>query len=335
MCCLFVVDKNWKEKRGSCAIVSATTILFLSLLKLWSTMERDPRAVPDVNNKQEICAGVISILKRRKIHIRRVYFELELGLFVEMTEMYSASQLHGRCGCLIFGFVSDKFGRRRAIRAFITQAIFCISSISASFAPEYYTFILGRNRNSWLITKNTFYEALQVLHECAINKSYHPTIKFVVATVYYGLVLNSLMGVNPYLVVFLGDISILGKFFISIAFAILYLYTAELFPTVIRNNAVSYGVMTGRVGPISVPYIGLYCEILPLILLGIMSTVAGFVALLLPETKNAPLVENVSEIQRANTKLDANKKENSVELMQRNLIRDVNDLMSGWHMCEK
>uniref|UniRef100_T1JCC0 Major facilitator superfamily (MFS) profile domain-containing protein n=1 Tax=Strigamia maritima TaxID=126957 RepID=T1JCC0_STRMM len=464
-------------------------------------------------------------------------------------------------GCLIFGFISDRFGRRKAL--LISQALFCISSILASFAPGYVTFIFGRfltgvsapgifgcafvliteivdtkwramigvyyqlpfgigyatlpaiayllrerqelqlalsipsivillsywvipESPRWLITKNRFEEALQVLHKCAktnkrvlppdnevmqimkemqkkeeasrnqeaaVNRlllitrlcstlemtkrtaaayftcpdgmgwgrtqpisshakkpvqSGHRTNRiipctlnyllspdkpifartpqvflhglvwaqlivsglhrfpvgamsgphrFVVATVYYGLALNSpTLGGNPYLVVFLGGIfeipayllgsliisrsgrkitysitfilagiacllitctpsnitwlistfAVVGKFFITITFAISYLYTAELFPTVIRNIAVSYGSMVGRVGSISSPYIvyllGHHNKILPLILFGIGSIIAGLVALVLPETKNTHLVENISEYQQTNKK---------------------------------
>uniref|UniRef100_T1IKR0 Major facilitator superfamily (MFS) profile domain-containing protein n=1 Tax=Strigamia maritima TaxID=126957 RepID=T1IKR0_STRMM len=50
-------------------------------------------------------------------------------------------------------------------------------------------------------------------------------------------------------------LAIMGKFIISITFGIAYVYTAELFPTIIRNIAISYGSVCGRFGSISAPYV--------------------------------------------------------------------------------
>ena len=46
-----------------------------------------------------------------------------------------------------------------------------------------------------------------------------------------------------------------GKFLISMTFAIAYLYTAELFPTKVRNVAVGTASTFARIGSISAPYI--------------------------------------------------------------------------------
>ena len=46
-----------------------------------------------------------------------------------------------------------------------------------------------------------------------------------------------------------------GKFLISMTFAIAYLYTAELFPTSVRNVAVGAASTFARVGSMSAPYI--------------------------------------------------------------------------------
>lgn len=46
----------------------------------------------------------------------------------------------------------------------------------------------------------------------------------------------------------------LGKFGITSAFAMLYVFTAELYPTLVRNMAVGVGSMASRVGSIIAPY---------------------------------------------------------------------------------
>uniref|UniRef100_A0A8C5WG73 Major facilitator superfamily (MFS) profile domain-containing protein n=1 Tax=Leptobrachium leishanense TaxID=445787 RepID=A0A8C5WG73_9ANUR len=63
----------------------------------------------------------------------------------------------------------------------------------------------------------------------------------------------------------------LGKFGITAAFNMVYVYTAELYPTVIRNMGVGVGSMSSRVGSVVSPYfvyLGAYDRILPYILMG-------------------------------------------------------------------
>ncbi len=50
-------------------------------------------------------------------------------------------------------------------------------------------------------------------------------------------------------------VAMIGKFLISMTFAIAYLYTAELFPTNVRNVAVGTASTFARIGSISAPYI--------------------------------------------------------------------------------
>ena len=50
-------------------------------------------------------------------------------------------------------------------------------------------------------------------------------------------------------------IAMIGKFLISMTFAIAYLYTAELFPTKVRNVAVGAASTFARIGSMSAPYI--------------------------------------------------------------------------------
>jgi OCT family organic cation transporter-like MFS transporter 4/5 len=47
-----------------------------------------------------------------------------------------------------------------------------------------------------------------------------------------------------------------GRFFIIFTFFIVYIYTAELFPTVLRASVIGVASMAGRVGAITSAYIG-------------------------------------------------------------------------------
>jgi len=98
-------------------------------------------------------------------------------------------------------------------------------------------------------------------------------------------------------------IAMLGKFLISMTFAIAYLYTAELFPTKVRNVAVGLASTFARIGSISAPYIvdllGSVHAGIPVVIFGICSASAGLFSLMLPETLNKKLPESVAEVERA------------------------------------
>ena len=51
-------------------------------------------------------------------------------------------------------------------------------------------------------------------------------------------------------------LSQLGKFFASIAFAIIYVYAAELYPTVVRSTGMGMSSVMARVGSILAPVVG-------------------------------------------------------------------------------
>merc|ERR550539_1872390 len=98
-------------------------------------------------------------------------------------------------------------------------------------------------------------------------------------------------------------VAMIGKFLISMTFAIAYLYTAELFPTSVRNVAVGAASTFARVGSMTAPYIvdllGNIHAGIPVIIFGIFAGTAGLVALTLPETLNRKMPESVAEVERS------------------------------------
>uniref|UniRef100_UPI0037E73855 solute carrier family 22 member 13-like n=1 Tax=Semicossyphus pulcher TaxID=241346 RepID=UPI0037E73855 len=87
-------------------------------------------------------------------------------------------------------------------------------------------------------------------------------------------------------------IAVLGKFASTASFTIIYVYTAELYPTSLRQNGVGLNSMFARVGGILAPLIRLtaiYHYTLPMLIYGIIPIAAGGVCLLLPETLNVEL----------------------------------------------
>ncbi|XP_064652461.1 organic cation transporter protein-like isoform X2 [Lineus longissimus] len=94
------------------------------------------------------------------------------------------------------------------------------------------------------------------------------------------------------------SIAMFGKFCISASFAIIYLWTAEIYPTVVRTVGVGSGSMAARFGGLLAPQVALLVKVwepLPTLLFGILSIMAGLLALLLPETLNRQLPETLEE----------------------------------------
>ncbi|KDR22929.1 Organic cation transporter protein, partial [Zootermopsis nevadensis] len=97
------------------------------------------------------------------------------------------------------------------------------------------------------------------------------------------------------LVVFLA-----GKFAITIAFTVVYVFTAELFPTELRHSMLGTCSMVGRIGSIIAPQTPLLAEIykaLPFFLFGGISVASGLLILLIPETLNQKLPDTVEEAE--------------------------------------
>eukprot|EP00057_Strongylocentrotus_purpuratus_P011141 XP_011665615.1 PREDICTED: organic cation transporter protein [Strongylocentrotus purpuratus] len=96
----------------------------------------------------------------------------------------------------------------------------------------------------------------------------------------------------------LTSVAMIGKFGISASFTILYLYTAELYPTKIRSVAMGTCSMFARISGIMAPLILTLANIwspLPLVIYGSVTVIAGLLTLFLPETLGQKLPETIEE----------------------------------------
>ncbi|NXD77451.1 S22AD protein, partial [Halcyon senegalensis] len=89
-------------------------------------------------------------------------------------------------------------------------------------------------------------------------------------------------------------LAIIGKFTASASFSTSYVYSAELFPTVVRQTSVGLCSMSARVAGVMAPLIRLlnqYHQAIPMAIYGSAPVLGGLLCFLLPETRGTDLAD--------------------------------------------
>ncbi|XP_069577618.1 solute carrier family 22 member 13 [Brachyistius frenatus] len=98
----------------------------------------------------------------------------------------------------------------------------------------------------------------------------------------------------------LTGLAMVGKFGITASFAVIYVYTAEIFPTVLRQTGIGVSSMFARMGGVLAPIINMldnHSPTTPLVIFGITPLLGAILALALPETADRPLPDTVEEVE--------------------------------------
>jgi MFS family permease len=93
-------------------------------------------------------------------------------------------------------------------------------------------------------------------------------------------------------------LAIVGRFCVNITLNIGHQYGAELIPTSVRAQGISYVHMAGYIASLVSPYIvdlARFNRVLPLIVLGLLALFGAVVGFLLPETMGATLPQTMEE----------------------------------------
>nr|XP_006007287.1 PREDICTED: solute carrier family 22 member 5 [Latimeria chalumnae] len=114
-----------------------------------------------------------------------------------------------------------------------------------------------------------------------------------------GIMLLFMQLIPPDLSILSTILVLIGKFGVTAAFSMIYVYSTELYPTVLRNSGVGICSMASRFSSILSPYfvyLGAYYRFLPYILMGILTLLSGILTLFLPESFKKPLPETIPQM---------------------------------------
>uniref|UniRef100_A0A671TQL0 Solute carrier family 22 member 6 n=1 Tax=Sparus aurata TaxID=8175 RepID=A0A671TQL0_SPAAU len=89
----------------------------------------------------------------------------------------------------------------------------------------------------------------------------------------------------------------LGKGFTSSSFTVVYLYTGELYPTIIRQTGMGFVSTMARIGSMAAPAVLILDEVLTMSCMGGAAVLAGCFACFLPETLNVPLPDTIEDVE--------------------------------------
>ncbi|KAG9472839.1 hypothetical protein GDO78_016764 [Eleutherodactylus coqui] len=95
-------------------------------------------------------------------------------------------------------------------------------------------------------------------------------------------------------------VAILGKGFSEAAFTTAFLFTAELYPTVVRQTGLGFCSFMTRLGSSMAPMVILledFWPFLPSLVFSSMSLLSGAAAFFLTETRNIQLRETIQEVE--------------------------------------
>jgi OCT family organic cation transporter-like MFS transporter 4/5 len=113
---------------------------------------------------------------------------------------------------------------------------------------------------------------------------------------------------------------LIGKCASGAAFELIWVITAELYPTNLRSQAIGVCSTISRVFGMSAPFVAqlsMYWQPLPMLVLGIPSLISAFLVFFIPETKNRELPQTMNDsvkLDKVNTTRTTNEIEMSTKL---------------------
>jgi len=91
---------------------------------------------------------------------------------------------------------------------------------------------------------------------------------------------------------------VVGIFGMAATSNLLFVYTSELFPTVVRNSAMGCIAQATQMGAILAPLVVLLGDRLPFAVFGVSGIIGGMLVFYLPETMNTPLYDTMAGLEQ-------------------------------------
>nr|XP_048314426.1 solute carrier family 22 member 8 [Myodes glareolus] len=126
----------------------------------------------------------------------------------------------------------------------------------------------------------------------------------------------ALIFVSPEMTLVRTALAVFGKGCLSGSFSCLFLYTSELYPTVLRQTGMGISNVWARVGSMIAPLVKITGEVqpyIPNVIFGTMALLGGSAAFFLLETLNRPLPETIEDIQNWHKHAKKTKQESEAE----------------------
>ncbi|KAF0892466.1 hypothetical protein E2562_016774 [Oryza meyeriana var. granulata] len=96
---------------------------------------------------------------------------------------------------------------------------------------------------------------------------------------------------------------VVGIFGMAATYNLLFIYTAELFPTAVRNAALGCTSQASQMGAILAPLVVVLGERVPFALFGMSGLIGGFLVFCLPETMNKPMYDTMAGLEEGEKSL--------------------------------
>ena len=126
-------------------------------------------------------------------------------------------------------------------------------------------------------------------------------------------------------------VALVGKFFVSNGFGLIYLWTFELFPTVVRSQGMMLCQIAGRIGSATAPFLArnlaLVSKALPFTVMGASGLLSFFASFKLAETYGLRTREKFEDLFQKSSKHNASSRdEDTLIANERNTIDDLNEV---------
>ncbi|KAG7215897.1 hypothetical protein INR49_002533 [Caranx melampygus] len=279
LCAYFL--RNWKS------LLVAMSIPGMTYLPLWWLIPESPRWLLSKGRMEEADAILRKAAKWNKVQAPRVIFA-----DCSMNETKTNLRKHHKLLDML---------RKHSIR--VTTLILCLLTFTATI--DYY----GLSFNTAQLHADVFISSfISAAVEVPAYISSWLALRYVPRRL--SVIVTMLGGAVPLYIIILVPknlsnlslaLEMFGKFSITTCFSMMFTYTAELYPTGLRNTATGTVSTVGRLGSCLTPFLlrlSVYYKYLPYIIMGTLAVVSAAATLFLPESFGRPLPETIQQMHK-------------------------------------